>query len=112
MEPKRQQQGGPVVSLCFQQVRWDDQSQYHQESDVFVGGRLSFLLPPAAEIVLKPKSRTPRDGGGHTQTADFRRSRQGGSFCLSKSVCALMCRLVRWSAAAAAAVEGCVRGKG
>ena len=34
------------------QVRWDDQSQYHQESEsVFVGGRLSFLLTPPAVFV-------------------------------------------------------------
>ena len=36
-------------SLRLRQVRWDDQSQYHQEIEsVFVGGRLSFLLPPPA----------------------------------------------------------------
>ena len=35
------------------QVRWDDQSQYHQEIEsVFVGGRLSFLLPPPAGMVI------------------------------------------------------------
>ena len=32
------------------QVRWDDQSQYHQGfKSVFVGGRLSALLPPPAK---------------------------------------------------------------
>ena len=41
-------------SLQSRQVRWDDQSQYHQEIEsVFVGGRLSFLLlPPACVKVV------------------------------------------------------------
>ena len=35
------------------QVRWDDESQYHQEIEsVYVGGRLSFLLPPPAGMVI------------------------------------------------------------
>ena len=37
-------------SLQSRLVHWDDQSQYHQEIEsVFVGGRLSFLLPPPAQ---------------------------------------------------------------
>ena len=36
------------------QVRWDDQSQYHQGVEsLFVGGRLSALLLPLVESVQK-----------------------------------------------------------
>ena len=36
------------------QVRWDDQSQYHQGLEsVFVGGRLSALLPHRASVLYK-----------------------------------------------------------
>ena len=38
-------------STKIAQVRWDDQSQYHQGLEsVFVGGRLSALLPPPAAV--------------------------------------------------------------
>ena len=46
------------------QVRWDDQSQYHQGFEsFFVGGRLSALLPPPAEKTLQ---REPYDSKGYT----------------------------------------------
>ena len=48
-QPWKQTGGNWTHSLRSRQVRWDDQSQYHQEIEsVFVGGRLSFLLPPPA----------------------------------------------------------------
>ena len=62
-----------MVSVCSRQVRWEDQSQYHQESEsVFVGGRLSFLLPPPVEKEAVRESSWFRRVA-HTQLADYRR---------------------------------------
>ena len=55
------------------QVRWDDQPQYHQGLEsVFVGGRLSALLPPPAKNSnKKPIRKEPRDSRGYTLTIVF-----------------------------------------